>query len=498
MRRRALLSTLASASLAGCNALGLGDGDGRTTRPPLHVDTPTRTPTASPFDDPDTEPTPATGTRVGPTRTLVVRRANDAPDGFAVDAGFLSPATESTPALLWVGLRNATSSEATLDLGATPPVSTYRLRGGQLPLYLVPVTESDPTEGLRFWNACWKTRFRSVVETEDATRTVTVPPGETVGGRYGVAVMRGADVCLPTGQYAVDGDAGFSLGLSVFASRERPSSSQFEGATPPALADGTTRWYHAADAGTRRYLEPANEQVGLSNGRIRLALHNYGPGSLVRREHWRLLRRHAGVWHRVAPFAAVDRQADVSTVVRPGETDVTTLRVDSRPRLDHGDPATVGGLTPGRYAVAVPEVDVWRGTERSSTDTFAALVELVGDRPDLAPSSMVQETRRHGDTIDVYAEGDGDAPPETLVVDRLADTPDRSLLLAQVLQFQVLRDTLAYLVDGDVPRARLRTPAPRVERFVVGSAALDLPSNDADGVEFAFDGEGYRFRTVSR
>ncbi|MFC4406075.1 hypothetical protein [Haloarchaeobius iranensis] len=496
MRRRALLSTLATASIAGCN--GLADGGG-TTRRPLEVETPTPTATDSPFAEPRVERSPATVSEVGPEHRLVSLRATDVPDGLALDAGFVGTATESHPALLWVGLRNVSDSDRTLEFGATPPVSTYRLRGRGLPLYVVPVSQGDPTEGLRLWNACWKTRSRDVVEPEDETRSVTIPPGATVGGRYGVVVMRGADVCLPTGQYAVVGDGGWRLGLSVFPSRADDwRGSQFTDPSTPGLTaiDGTVHWFHEADADTPRYLEPSAEQVGLANGRLRTTLHNYGPGSLVHDGAWALVSRHEDGWAVVAPLAR-ESSSDEDTVVRPGERDRTTFDIDGRPRLAYGDPASIGGLSPGRYAVVFPRVQVWRGNERRSLDVFATLVELVGDGPELAPSGMVESTTRRGDTLDVLASGDSGPSDAVVTVERTATRPDTSLILPQVLQFQALRDTLSYLVDGDVDRVELRTPDVRRERFAIGAATLGLPTGEDGGVAFAFDGTGYRVRTES-
>lgn len=493
MRRRALLSALATASLAGCN--GLTD-DGRTTRPPLDVETTTPTPTDSPFREPSVTPAPAIGTEVGPDHRLVSLRASDVPDGLALTAGFVGAATEAHPALLWVGLRNATEADRTVEFGATPPVSTYRLRGGNNPLYLVPVSRPDPTDGVRLWNDCWKTRSQDVVDVEDATRSVTIPPGETVGGLYGVVLMRGADICLPAGQYEVAGDGGWTLGLSVFPSRgTAPGSTQFEDpATPGVVAnDGTVHWFHEGDADTRRYLQPSTEQVGLTNGRLRTTLHNYGPGSLVVDGGWALLHRHeADDWRIVAPLARgpVDEEG---TVVRPGEHDRTTFDIDGRPRLAYGDPATIGGLVPGRYAVVYPQVEVWRGNQRRSLDVFAALVDLVGNPPELAPSGMVESTTRAGDTLQVFASGDSGPSDATVTVERTATPPEQSLILPQVLQFEVLRDTLGYLVDDDeLRRVELETPDIRRERFALGAANLVLPTLADGAVAFAFQGEGYR------
>lgn len=494
MRRRALLAALASTSLAGCNALS-NDGR-RTTRPPLDVETTAPTPTESPFGEPAVEPRPATASQVGPERRLVSLRAAGVPEGFVVDAGFVGAATDSHPAMLWVGLRNATDAERTLELGPTPPVSEYRLRGGELPLYLVPVSESTPTEGLRLWNACWKTRSQDVVAVEDSTRRVTVPPATTVGGRYAVAVMRGADVCLPAGQYEVAGDGGWSLGLSVFPPRgTAPGDSQFADPATPALVanDGTVHWFHEADAETTRYLAPGDEQVGLTNGRVRATLHNYGPGSLVAGGGWALVHQHGDDWYVVAPLTRASDPDD--TVVRPGQTDATTIDVDRRPRLDYGDPATVGGLAPGRYAVVYPDVDVWRGDSRVSTDSFGALVELVGTAPELAPSGMVESTTRRGDTLEVLASGDSGPSDAVVTVERTGERPDAPLILPQVLQFQALRDTLSYLVDGDVDRVDLRTPDVRRERFAIGAANLALPTDEDGSVAFAYAGAGYRVRT---
>ncbi|WP_256299215.1 hypothetical protein [Haloarchaeobius salinus] len=490
MRRRALLSTLATASIAGCN--GLADS-GRTTRPPLDVETPTPTATESPFGEPSVAPTPTTGTEVGPDHRLVSLRARDVPDGLALDAGFVGAATGSQPALLWVGLRNVTEADRTVEFGATPPVSTYRLRGGNPPLYVVPVSRPEPTEGVRLWNDCWKTRSQSVAEAEDTTRSVTIPPGESVGGLYGVVVMRGADICLPAGQYEIAGDGGWTLGLSVFPRRgTEPGSSQFgEPPTPAMVAnDGDVHWFHEADADTSRYLEPSAEQVGLANGRVRATLHNYGPGSLVHDGSWALVHRHGEAdWRLVAPLAT--RVEDGDAVVRPGERVRTAFDIDSRPRLAYGDPASIGGLVPGRYAVVFPRVQVWRGNVRRSLDVFAALVDLVGNAPELAPSALVESTTRSGDTLDVLASGDSGPSDAVVSVERTAAPPDRSLVLPQVLQFEVLRDTLGYLVDSDLHRVELRTPDVRRERFAIGAANLTLPTVSG-GVAFAFRGRGYR------
>lgn len=497
MRRRALLSTLATASIAGCS--GLADDGGRTTRPPLDVETTRPTATESPFAEPRVEPSPATVSEVGPDRRLVSLRAADVPDGLALDTGFVRTATESHPALLWVGLRNVSESDRTVEFGATPPVSTYRLRGDGPPLYVVPVSADDPTDGLRLWNACWKTRSRDVVETEDATRSVMIPPGATVGSRYGVVVMRGADACLPTGQYEVAGDGGWTLGLSVFPRRGSEwSGSQFtDPPTPGVVAlDGTVHWFHEADAGTQRYLEPNDEQVGLTNGRLRTTLHNYGPGSVVHDGAWALIYQYGDDWKVVAPLAR-ESAADENTVVRPGERDRTTFDIDARPRLAYGDPASIGGLSPGRYAVVFPRVEVWRGNQRRSLDLFAALVELVGDGPELAPSSMVQSTSRSGETLRTHAAGDSGPSNAVVTVERTGSRSAPALIQPQVLQFEALRDTLSYLDDGTVSRVELRTPDVRRERLAIGVETLGLPTVSGGGYRFSFGGDGYRVEGLS-
>ncbi|WP_435345658.1 hypothetical protein [Haloarchaeobius sp. HRN-SO-5] len=491
MRRRALISTLSAVGLAGCNAIG-GSPD-RTTRPPLGVETEPPTPTRTAIADPTGDPTPAARTRVGPTRTLVSLRPRNVPDGLAVRTGFLGGATRERPFLLWVGVENRSDTETTLDLGGTPPVSTYRLRpeDGDQPLYLVPVEMDETTAGLRLWNSCWKTRDRGVVEEPETTRTVTVPPGEMVGRPYALATMRGAGVCLPVGQYVVAGDGDWSVGLSVFTEAGRDQlSSQFAPDDLPQLSfpgsEGTS-WYHElAGDDPAVYAGPNDEQVGLNGGDFRLTLYNYGHGPVDLRREWRLYRQHADGWRLVAPFDDADPGVET---VRPGETGTVALRLWNSPRLDVDPPTTVGGLRPGRYAVALVRASVWRGATRQRVVSLAAAVDLVGNPPTLSPSSAVSETARDGATLEVDT---GTRDPWFVSVERLADAPDATLLLEQVLQFQVLRDSLSYLHDDDdLDEVALGTSRERVRRFFRAAARLGV--DDGEGtVRFAFGGTGYR------
>ncbi|WP_435360321.1 hypothetical protein [Haloarchaeobius sp. DFWS5] len=493
MRRRTLLSTLSTSALvglAGCNALS---GDSSTTRPNLGVETTpseSTTTTRPVVTDPGETPQPWTRTEK-PQRVLAALDPLQVDDDVSVTAGFTNTATPDHPATLRITHTNTSDTETEFTFGGTPPLSRYVATDEATDnrLILAPVTDAEPTKAVRYWNDCWEPRFR-IVDRDDETQSISLPPGKSVTHRYALVTPNDQTVCLPVGQYTVEAAAGWQLTISAFNPQDnQPGTSQFEGASVPPLPGEATGsfWYHEATAGDSSvYLRPGTEQLGLQDRPLSLTLCNYGTAALTFTPgEWHLYKRHEEMWKYIGPYGTLDGEA----LLRPGETD--TMQV----QLSNGSSAasetslkTVGGLGPGRYAVERSRLDPTPRDGTSQRVAMAAMVQLVGDAPDLTPIG-VTDTTRSGETLSVATEDGGNV---TVAVERRSRPSATTLLTEQVMQFPILRNTLSYLSESDsLSRVDLQTTGDRFQLLVGSTMVLGL-ATDQTGISFGYLGESYR------
>ncbi|WP_267644183.1 hypothetical protein [Haloarchaeobius amylolyticus] len=499
MRRRALLGTLTTSLLAGCNGLDALD---RPTREPFDVARRTRT-TDLPADRATLDPgdlaraQPVTHKGIGSLRLLVALEPQT-DDRLAVTVGFTSAATIASPIRLWVGLTNEGSSSRGLRVGEEPPVSSLRgvdpETGARIALR--PVPDGEPTRFVERAGDCWRASPTYEPPTAQQAASEQLGPGDTLGREYALVTPADQDACLPTGQYRFAGDEFGGFTLSVFDPREnRVGQSRFVGEEVPDLPDvSVTDWYHRNQPDAAIYMKPSAERLQLSDGRLSLTFVSYANAAFTIREAgWRLFKLHDGHWHYVAP-----RRLPEETVrVRPGESHTIRGRLTNGTTapdvgdLDGAATFAAGGLGPGRYAVEHGRVEVDpRGTS-TRLASEAALVELVGDPAPLAPTPGAKRVGREGKELRVaHHDESGDG----LVVSRLDEAdgpPTGHLLREQVLQVPALRDTLGFLHDETLARVVLTTSAERVGRTARWLDRFGV-TGDESGVRFTYDGVGYQ------
>lgn len=558
VRRRTLVAALTggAVSLAGCSGLELSG----PTRTPYGVP-----PTRSENGDDDTETAESiedgrqTGTvpgnlersipaAVGPSRRLVVGGGTltvVGPAETTVVAGFSRPATATSPARLWVGLRKG-SDRTDIAFGQTPPFSGYR--GVAYPAtgppnrfeyLLVPVAgtrfDAGPTRAAvpdRPVDGCWvadqSTAYSLPAGVVDDNREPLVP-GEWAIAEYAFLSAPGAEGCLPPagrGAFVFRGVGDEpSFAVSVFdPGVATPAASRYakERSPPPLPGSDRVRWFHSVAGdplfGRRRvdpavYLELDPERVVLP-GAVDARLYNYSTVTVgVSAADYELYKFHDGGWRFVAP----QRPPFVVRGVPPAET------IDLRLRLTRTVPAdgtdrdtgsgtgrggrplerTVGGLGGGVYALRLgdspadlDESGPFRPSPGGTAGSrerlaYAALLELVGDPLDVTPPPEAAVRGRRDGTVTV---GLGTGDEVGLVVDRNgADgSGDQTALVAeQVVRIPTLRAALSPFED-DVDRVVVVTDRPRVESALepLGRVARTPPRQDP--VDFAFRGTAYR------
>ena len=497
MRRRPLLTALAAAAstsaTAGCSALE------STERPPDPFD----------VDETTTEPTTALDYD-GPPRGLesgfevpgdddhevVVTRPWDIPSKVGITVGVTEPPSEAGPATLFASIGLAESAEAPVELpaGATPPLSGYHgeAMDGPREMLLVPRRAGvEMDDVVKRDLGCWRTRQQPF--PEPTTGTVVLDPGESVGREYYLVTPWSSSVCLPSGTFEFEADAGWSFHVSSF-DLVQPDRSRFEEADVPDLPGfAGTRWFHDPDP--RLFVEPQMQSLGLRGGSTRLVFHNQRWRSVVAgRRSWALYKFVDDDWYPIAPLSSV---GDLSHVL-PGRTSEVELSFYTNPNAPSPeDPTSVGGLGEGTYAVAYPadltipgpvEVDDDEGTKPT-----AALVSLVGQQPAFEASDAVDHVRDEAGVRHVYTTAD-ESSVATL---RLREVPEsdgrdgsdlQTLVLEQVLQRDALRDALVTFREAgdDVDAIVYHTDASDIEDV---TAWIDP---DGDGLAFWFEDTGYR------
>ncbi|WP_435335648.1 hypothetical protein [Haloarchaeobius sp. TZWWS8] len=501
MRRRSLLSTLAAASLggfAGCSAL---DVSGTETREPLEVDTTKEEkPTTQPFvRNVGDSSVPVTEPLVGPPRRLVILPPAQTPAGVDVQVGFSVRGNDERPTTIRLVYRNAGSETIEAEFGPTPPLSNYVAwdTKAKRRLFVVPVTDAEPTKGIRYDN-CWEPNFRGIATPGEGTHEVRIPPGKAVVHDYAIVTPTDEPGCLPPGQYVVSSNSGWSFGLSVFDPRDnQPGESQFAGFEAPALPmddSAEIRWYHEVERTDAIYTKPSTEQLGLHDRPLELTFQNWaGRAVTIEASTWNLYKLVDGRWRFIAPWA---RGGNVTTVW-PGESRSVRLALSNGRRLPAADYRTgpedeadfaVPGLGPGTYAVAYGRFKRNPSTEQSETVVPAVLLKLIGDAPTLTPVD-VDRTETDGDSLHVYTtvENFGDVEAETTA-------PGGTVLAReQVMQFPVLRNTLYHLEDGSHSRVVLHTSQERVGQLRDRLSQLGVRP-EGENVRFRYEGSGYRLR----
>ncbi|MCT9096309.1 hypothetical protein [Haloarchaeobius sp. HME9146] len=508
MKRRSLLAGLTGglSALAGCN--GLGDVAGRQTREPFQVDgTATQRPAPTFASAPPTDPTRTAVSHLGEHhRRLAVVDVDGGPDSLDVRVGFTADGSTNTPPRLWIGATNTFPSAGEFSFPGVVPFGGLvgRTAGDDLSdadtmverpqLVLVPVMDerfssvrpTEPSEG------CWSAANSIPVDVEGTT--VTIESDETVGREYLVLTDPGSDTCLQRGVYRFESAVpNLTFGLSVwdptavraaesvFAGDEDP----FAGGPVPSLPDCSPEWFHnARDTGMTAYLTPSQERVRLP-GSISVTLSNYGSYP-VAPTRVQLYRWHVGRWVPLRPPARIQRSYPA---LGPGQTVTRSLALGQEAEDIDEAARTVAipGLRTGRYAVRFGSVD-----HEVRSSCVAALLELSGETVSLAPTSHVEATEQHDETVVVRStrRQRGDPFLECIRVDDAAET----LLFEQVMQLDGLRNTLSYLRGDDSVAAVYLHTSPRVIGRALGAVGLEQVRTR----RFVFEGQAYQVRRTRR
>lgn len=501
MNRRALLATLAG--LSGCATLPRDASRTRTTNPALRG-----TPTDEPTDTPGGTDTPedgGTGSPFGDRTSLVdletVRRtyalaptAYRTDDGARVELRFVETATADHPARVEARLTNASAFENTFRLRETPPFGhdvwsrnprrmweeygsehTYRES-----LVMAPTQDHDLVEHVpevtRDDDGQWRVAEQG--SSDWLPETVRLAPDESVSGEYVlVGHPDGEGRGRPSGIYEFRSSEA-DLRVTVWDTDEPgpDRESRFAGRSVPDLPrEGTTAWFHEADATTPSFVRPATERDDLPAAFDFHFVNRSREASSC--GHWDLYKLVDDEWFHVAPWV---RTADCRFVL-PGGV------VPHRLRAYHGESVpcegarSVGFLGGGTYGVVAGY-----GHE---TDRSGALVEMEADPVELVPTAGAT-SERDGDTVTVTTPeyGDGEHPPDaTLTLERTDDDPDAERLVAEQVMGRPLvglRTSLAFFGD-DVDSVVLRTDEHVADRAV---------GYDADRRTFRFRGETYEAR----
>lgn len=549
MRRRALLVSLAT-SLAGCQGLS-GDAPPRDTYDvPPGSDTPDgttdrSTPTPSPRALPPARGTLLTVTTDPPRQLALSPTLSGVSNGVRLSAGFVSGATRESPARVWIGVGNRTDEPREISFGPTPPFSSYRGRvwrghnvafdassdgnGDGVGALLVPV--DDPGfpypdvvpdgPGENGWTAT--DELGSPVDPVGPTN-VTLRPGEGFAGEYHLLAAPGGFPDSAAFEFTTDWEP-VSLGIGLWGPGADVVDSRFDRDVPELPGHAVTDWYHrsgtwqGSDDSPRAILRPESERLELPTAGTTFTLQNRSPG-MVNGGGWDLYKLRDG-WRHVAPW----RPPSTGIVYSPipaGGSQRLAFSVDNDPSTDESpidtDAATFAGLSgvgPGLYAVrhglgrgsppsneplTIPQPRrVSSGTSTATPErpsdpiAYAALFELVGDRPPLTmpdggPVGEI-ETERNGDTVTVRISDRMEIGEErgVLEVRRADDGPaDATLIFEQVTQTAALRAAVVQLRREGVERVRVTG-----DDDVVSEPILRF-GGDSESARLAFEGTTYR------
>lgn len=489
MRRRALLSSLATgaAALAGCASR---QGDDGTTAPQTQTTTdPPPDAGHTPEDDDLPELASVVASETVPQTYALAPTRYRSDDGAAVEVGFAATATTDHPARVRGRLTNTNDFENTFRLRQTPPFGpdnnvlaveapdpSYRQS-----LVLVPTEDHEFAENAPDVRHNANGYWRLTGDADDQVpRTVRLTPGETVEAEF-FLVGRADGTGRPTGTYSAGTDEERVRVAVWHTEKSGPEdASRFDSPSVPSVSDEReTQWFHAADETTPSYLRPETERADLPES-VAFTFVNHTDEALEC-GGWNLYKLHDGEWFHVAPrlHYAVCRR------LPPGGTESMTLRafegeaVECEGRGDIGYLGGVGHLGGGRYAVSVGF--------GHRTGLSAALVDLDGPPLEVTPTDDVT-TARDGETVTVTSSrwGDGTEPPNAMLV--VEDTGGDAVGAAtefipeQVMRphNRALRNTLAFFGEG-VGRVVLRTDERTAERVL----------GDGEPMHFGYQGSVY-------
>ncbi|WP_459193228.1 hypothetical protein [Halosimplex sp. J119] len=493
MNRRTFLAVIGAAGVGGCSGFGGPGTDATSTEStesgspntePSTADPPSSTPTQGSSGDTVTVPEGGSGSNftsivdletVDRTYALAPTQYQTADEG-EITSGFVSTATDESPATVAAALENANDFENTFRIEWTPPFGRLSSRNPEPfadgsgidgltdreGLVLAPTANHDlvdeAPEFERDEDGYW--RLASGVEQWLPER-VRLDPGETVRGEYAVVGHPdGAGQGLSPGVYEFRGRSGSTLRLAVWET-DHPgprASTRYDQQTLPELADeASTAWYHDADAGTTTYLRPDREQASLP-AQVTFSFINKSR-SATECGHWNLYKLEGGQWFHIGPYV---HTADCR-ILYPGQTKSWTLNAydgKSLSPIGDGRGASFGFLGGGAYGVVAGYGD--------QTDQSAALVELTGEDVSIESTGDVT-VDRSGATVTVTSqrgERAEDSSPATLTLTK-ATNADRTLIPEQVMQhrYRGLRNTVAFM-SGDVRTVTLETSDRVAERVV--------------------------------
>lgn len=488
MRRRALLTSLATgaAGLAGCS-FG-SDGGAADATPATETDTPTHsqpltgTETDQRTDEPPRpdEPRLVVDLETGP-RTYALSPYVEAGDGGRVALWFDRTATADHPARLRGWLLNGNDFENTFRVGRLPAVG--RVHGRQpdgydheARLHLAPTDDNalaaSVPEVVRDDTGYWRVDDVGPWMTE----THRMAPGEWVRLEYAVVGEPGMPG-RPTGAYEFG--EGATLTVWDTTSPGPETESRFAGRSLPALpGDGEVQWYHEADAETAAFVRPSTERVKL-DGRVDFEMVNHSHE--LQCGHWNLYKLVDGQWFHVAPLG---HTADCR-LLPAGGRELWSLRAFNGDAVECSE-GLRGGLTRGYLGGG--EYAAVAGYGQPSAES-AALVELVGEQVTVRPPESVT-SQRSGSTVTVTTEqyGDGEHPPDASFTVRDADGGGERVIAEQLMgsgRFgpggHGLRAALPFFSDG-------------VDRVVVRTdeyGATDVLGADGGQQRFSFRGRSY-------
>lgn len=471
MDRRGFLATTGIALFSGCT-FDSGTENMPNTETPVSTKTPTD----------DSSPTPDEGERSADrvreadgvvdfetadlTASLIGSRVGTrTDDGLVAQYALVEPATADSPAVVWAMMQNRRDYEQTFRARripgfGDPPRGRYDAVGDErlANVYLVPTENHDLIDYsvavTRGDNGRWRLDTRP---SEWLDATLTLDADEAVFGEYHLVGSRNhEDAPLSAGTYDFSyRDVGFSIALWPTETPGPDEESVFDSPdVPPLPNEGSTEWFHDADAGTEVYLEPSAERLE-APGRIDYTLYNRSRERLSGNPHrWGLYKLVDGKWHRIEPWAYVQPLSRVP----PGDTDETSLGLYHGEAVPCDDVRTVGHLGGGRYSY---HVDFAHGTE-----TYAALFDLEAPAVDPQPDEDIEVERDDDELVVTMPEWhDDDHPPQAeIVIERASGPAERHLIPEQLFRrpMRGYRNTLPLFENG-IDRITLRA-----DRHVVG------------------------------
>lgn len=402
--------------------------------------------------------------------------------GVSVLVRIEESATADSPAVLRAGLFNERSYARTVRLHDLPPFEPTSVSGayGERPraLHLVPTEETPLARAEpayeRGTDGYWRLRagFRDWLP-----ETVELGPEEALGGLF-YLLGEPNESGFPTGTYEFGREDRLRLtAWDTDAPGPSPDSRFDPGELPrlPLPGDERTVWYHEADPGTPRYVEPSAEHRELPAG-IEFELVNNSDEQLTGGGgSWDLHKYVDGEW-----FVLASRWRTQELLLHPaGGRRTWSFLGFGGAAPDGVEGAVEDYLGGGTYAF---RARFSRGTE----ETYAAAFDLSGPEVDVVPSEDV-ETDRDGSRVTVTSPRHGGERPAIVVVERVERADDR-IVPEQAMgdREYALRNVLPFFESG-VDVVELRTD----------SATANAALATEDGPRrFAFEGAAFEATRV--